>query len=326
MRLRVWAEFITPEEVTSAKVVALLKYYRVQPCLAVSYGSLGPGYTHFLKTYHDAGLEPALWPTLSDTLGYWPHEGNALAFSVYVHEIFQWAQLAKVAIPWLAIDLETPFYQWQAAAKAKGLHKISVILKHYKMNRNPVRFQEAASIYRELQKYINRQGCRTLVPVLPLLELDLAEDNAKIQDYLETPVTPICWDIVSAMQYNSMFTGYSRGMINPVDAHWHLYRLCLKMKQFFGERASLSIGTTSTGKLGNEPYYSEPLALLPDVEAALAAGIDDIAVFCLEGILKAKCPEAWFEMIYQAKAVVPPRSRKMDFIRSAGQLVYRIIP
>ncbi|MEW5784928.1 MAG: hypothetical protein AB1767_07630 [Bacillota bacterium] len=326
MKLRVWAEFMTPEEICDPAVIALLRRYAVQPCLAVPHGSLGPGYARFLKEYSAAGLEPALWPTLSDELGYWPHEGNALEFSAYVNELFHWAQAEKVRIPWLAVDLETPYYQWQAAGRVKGLKKAVVTLRQYKANRNPERFAESVKTYRALQEYLRQQGCCTLVPVLPFLEADLAGNAVKLQDYLETPVTPVQWDVISVMQYNSMLVGYSRGLIKPRDAQWYLYRLCLSFKKAFGARAALSIGTTGTGKLGTEPYYKHPVEMLPDVEAALAAGIDDLAVFCLEGILKHVQPEQWFEMIAAARPAVPRRSGKAEFYRSAGRLLYRVIP
>ena len=326
MKLRVWAEFITPEELCNSQVVSLLKRYTVQPCLAVPFGRLGPWYARYLHTYSEEGLEPALWPTLTDSLGYWPHEGNALEFSAYVHEIFHWAQKAQVQVPWLAIDLETPFTQWQELSGARGINKLFTALRHYKSNRNKARFFEAAGRYRSLKEYLDDQGCRTLVPALPLLELDLVKGGIKLQDYLETPVTPVQWDVISLMQYNSMFAGYSRGLIKPADARWHLYRLCLNARAALGDRAALSIGTTTTGKLGSEPYYRAPAEMLPDVEAALAAGIADIAVFCLEGILKSPQPEAWFEMIRGAVPVVPHRSGKMECARSAARLLYHLLP
>ena len=317
---------MTPDEICSPAVISLLERYAVQPCLAVPHGKLGPPYARYLKEYSAAGLEPALWPTLSDDLGYWPHEGNVLEFSAYVHELFHWARSQNVEIPWLAVDLETPFYQWQASREAKGLRKLAVALRHYRANRNPERFDEAAGAYRSLQDYLGQQGCRTLVPVLPFLEADLAGDSEKLQDYLETPVTPVQWDVVSVMQYNSMFVGYSRGLIKPADARWHLYQLCRSFKSAFGARAALSIGTTGTGKLGDEPYYSRPEEMLPDVEAALAAGIEDISVFCLEGVLKHDFPERWFEMILNAAPAVPRRSVKMNLFRSAGRLLHRLLP
>ena len=119
MRLRVWAEFMTPAEICAPAVKVLLARYAVQPCLAVPYGSLGAGYARYLREYGEAGLEPALWPTLTDDLGYWPHEGNTLEFSAYVHELFHWAESQGVSIPWLAVDLETPYYQGETVRQAK---------------------------------------------------------------------------------------------------------------------------------------------------------------------------------------------------------------
>lgn len=326
MRLRVWAEFITPEELCAPRVVALLKRYRVQPCLALPYGHLSSGYARYLQTYIDEELEPALWPTMSDEQGYWPHEGNATEFSDYVRQIFHWAHSMRVKVPWLAVDLETPFYQWQEQSGARGLNKITTVMRHYKSNRHRARFDQASGIYLSLQEYISGQGCRTLVPVLPLLELDLVKGGVKVQDYLETPVTPVKWDLISVMQYNSMLVGYSRGLIKPKDACWHLYRLALNARRLLGARASLSVGVTAAGKLGSEPFYRNPEEMRPDIEAALAAGIEDLAVFCLEGILRSTRPESWFEMIHSASPVAPGRSRKMQFVRSAAGLLYHLLP
>lgn len=326
MRLRVWAEFMTPEEICAPAVKELLARYAVQPCLAVPYGKLGAGYARYLREYGEAGLEPALWPTLPDGLGYWPHEGNAPRFSAYVQELFHWAGRQGVSIPWLVVDLETPYYQIEALRKAKGLKKLAAAWRQYRSNRNPVRFKESAGTYARLQEFLRQKGCRSLVPALFLLELDLAAGSIKMQDYLETPVTPVAWDVVSVMQYNSMFSGYSRGLIKAEDARWHLYRLCRTIKGALGSRAALSIGVTGTGKLGDEPICREPAEMRPDVEAALAAGIEDLAIFCLEGILKYRQPEQWFAMIRTARPVVPRRSIKMDLLRGAGSMLYRILP
>ena len=326
MRLRVWAEFITPEELCAPRVVALLRRYRVQPCLALPYGRLSSGYARYLQTYMCEELEPALWPTMTDEQGYWPHEGNATEFSAYVRQIFHWAEREQVKIPWLAVDLETPYYQWQEQCRARGLSKITITMRHYKGNRNRTRFDQAAELYLSPQEYISGQGCRTLVPVLPLLELDLVKGGVKVQDYLETPVTPVKWDVISVMQYNSMLVGYSRGLIKPKDARRHLYHLALNARLLLGARASLSVGVTAAGKLGSEPFYRNAEEMRPDIEAALAAGIEDLAVFCLEGILNSARPETWFEMIRSALPVVPGRSRKMECVRSAAGLLYHLLP
>jgi hypothetical protein len=109
------------------------------------------------------------------------------------------------------------------------------------------------------------------------------------------------------MWYVSMLTGYSRGFIPYGVARWHLFRDAQTVVGHLGiERASVSLGVTWTGVLGDEPYYKEPEHMRPDVEAAKAAGIKHIWIYNLEGILKAPRPADWFEMIQNARPV-PPR-------------------
>ncbi len=326
MILRAWAEFIPPGELIKPEVLYLLQRYRVNPCIAVSRDNLGEDYAKLMKNYRDAGLEPALWPTMSDEQGYWPNERNCEDFASYVKDIFKWADKEEVKIPWLAVDLEPPYYQHTEISSAEGLQKVGKIWHIFNSNRNRQRFNRAVETYRNLQDYIKMQGCQTIVPAIPLLEIDIMKGSVKLQDYLETPLSPVNWDVISFMQYNTVITGMSREFISPGDARWYLYLLCLNMKATLGKRAAVSVGLTSTGKLGNEPYYQYPEEMLPDIEAALAAGIQDIAIFSLEGILNASNPENWLEVVFGACPRIPPRSRKVEVIRRAAVLMYRLFP
>jgi len=326
MKLRAWAEFISPREVSRPEVVSLLKRYGVSPCLAMPHGSPGEYYSWFLHVYNQAGLEPALWPTLADEQGYWPSERNWAVFSAYVKEIFAWAERENVTIPWLAVDLEPPYYQHQEISAARGMQKAGKMWKIYRSNMSRKRFRKAVKAYQELQAYINERGCRTLVPALPVLEMEIKRDGNKLQNLLETPVGPVNWDVVSFMQYNTLFAGMSRGSISLEQARWYLYLLCLNMKEKLGKRAGVSLGLTSTGKLGDEPYYREPEEMLPDVETALAAGMKDIAVFSLEGILNSAHPESWLEMLRMAKPRIPARSWKVEVFRKTGEGMLRLLP
>ncbi|MCK6550309.1 hypothetical protein L6R52_31020, partial [Myxococcota bacterium] len=68
--------------------------------------------------------------------------------------------------------------------------------------------------------------------------------------------------------------------------------------------ASVSVGLAGPGKLGDEPVLPSPDALALDVAAARAAGVDDLALFSLEGVLGRASPEAWLE----AFVATPPRA------------------
>ena len=51
-----------------------------------------------------------------------------------------------------------------------------------------------------------------------------------------------------------------------------------------------SVGLTGVGALGNEPHYTQPADLAHDAAALKAAGVDDFAIYNLEGILGSACP------------------------------------
>lgn len=72
-------------------------------------------------------------------------------------------------------------------------------------------------------------------------------------------------------------------------------------------RSSMSVGLVQSGKLGDEPTFASPDDLYQDVAAVRAAGIDDLALFCLEGALHRGAPERWLEPYTRAPPKPPAR-------------------
>jgi hypothetical protein len=108
------------------------------------------------------------------------------------------------------------------------------------------------------------------------------------------------------MIYNTMVAEYFGATLD--EARWMQYEVGLELKRAFGPRTGLSLGLTGTGVLGDEPYYRSPLELAPDIAAAKAAGIDDLAIFNLEGILKSPDPVAWFQVVIDTAPQVPAQT------------------
>jgi hypothetical protein len=65
----------------------------------------------------------------------------------------------------------------------------------------------------------------------------------------------------------------------------------------FGERGGISLGTIGVGAFDDEPCYRGPDELARDVAIATRAGITEISVFDLGGILRRPPPEAWLDAI-----------------------------
>ncbi|MFC1888347.1 hypothetical protein ACFL4G_01185, partial [Thermodesulfobacteriota bacterium] len=278
-----------------------------------------------LRRYTSAGIELALWPLLPDEIGYWPNERNVDSFSAFVQEILDQVRTDGLRLPWIAIDMEPPIYQMDALKGTWGIDRLRTLASLARANRNRPRFEAASDRYRSLLGVIHRAGAKTLVPVLPILSHELTRNGQGLQDLLETPITGIGWDVISLMIYNSMLVGYSGERISWTDARWYLYSTCREMRRALGTRASVSVGLLSPAKLGDEPYYEDPDELRPDVQAAVAAGIADIAVYSLEGILGKKDPEAWLKTVARSGPAVPARSRRVDLVRALGGLITRLL-
>jgi hypothetical protein len=325
MKIRVWYEYYTVDEALSNRTCELLKRYGVSVCLAFPHGSMDPAHARLLRTWHEHGVECALWPLLPDAQGYWPNERNADVFFDYVREIFDWAQNSGFPLPWLAVDLEPPLYMMESIKQARPVARIGALRRLAGENRDLGRFYGASRRFEQMNEFLHERGCKSLVPIPSHVISDLVSGSTALQDLLETPVSTVNWDMVTAMIYTSMITGYSRGLIRPRDARWYLYAAMRDLKEKLWDRAGVSVGVTWTGKMGDEPYYASPQELLPDIQAAKAALIDDITIYNLEGILRSKQPEAWFEMLLEAEPLAPPRSHAVDAVRALGGLLSKVL-
>lgn len=325
IKIRVWCEFLSPSELSNPRIIELLKKYNVNLQIALPYKSFNASWIDFLKRYQDKEIEITLWALLSDELGYWPNERNVDEFSRYIEKILECLSKSNIKIPWIAIDLEAPIYQHNSLVKASTLEKPFLLRKIIKDNKNEKRFRESTLKYKELNKKIHQYGAKTIVASQPLVIEDLSMHSTKLQDIMETPVTVVPWDVISFMIYNSMFVGYSRGLFSYSDARYLLYEYSLIAKKFLKEGASVSLGVTDVGKLGNEPFYEEPKFLVPDIEAAKSAGISDICIFNLEGILKRGRPEDWFEVILNTPPKKPKPTLKGKLIRKILQAFSKFI-
>ena len=325
INLRVWAENVKPKEVREQRVVNLLKKYKVNLGLSLPYGNLSDEYARLLELYEKENIKISLWLLLPREKGYWPGERNVDLFYEYLKEVFQWAKEKGVRIPWIAVDLEMPLNQFDEIKNHRTiLGKAFKTYKILKSNRNQKRFKQSTEKYREVLNLIHKNQARAITAAIPLIMEDVVKGNTLIQDILETPITTVSWDCVSLMIYNSANVGYGRGLVRKKDAEYILFKYCQEAKEFFKERAGVSIGLTYTGVFGDEPYYRLPLDIASDVSAVLASGIRDIAIYNLEGILRASKPEQWFEVVLQGKETIPPPTLRVKMFRQGVRLFPRI--
>lgn len=306
--LRFWAEMIEPPAIVK-RALPLLVEYRAGVAAAVFDKSFTKKNAKAFRAIKDAGVELTFWPLLDREAGYFPGEDNVDAYAQLVNAALDWAETEDVTPDALAIDLELPFGQMRKVLDADNpLVRVKNALSVMRGNLGRERYIVAKAGLSDLNDGIQDRGVRTITAVMPWVALELEGEHELIQDMTETPVAGIGWDVISPMLYVSMFAGMTNGLVTEADANWLVYDTSLKLRSRFGGRAGASLGLTGSGVLENEPVFSEPEGLLEGLRAALAAGIRDISIYSLEGVLDRDDPRQWFDAIRGARPHVPGKS------------------
>lgn len=301
--IRVWSEHLPLDLARTSEVTDLLCHGPLHPFFAVPPGSDLDALASLLRTLAGLGLEPGIWPLLEDADGYWPSERNGAAYFAYVDELLRFLEAQKIHVPWIAVDLEPPLQQVDRLRHS--VNSFRTLLDTLQHNFDPEAFTHAVTSYQQGMLGLRERGYKTLAVTVPMAAHDLRDGSPLWQDLFEAPWSQVGWDRVGIMAYGSMVSGYSKGLLSTADARAIHYRLFKHMARAFGSRAHASLGITGIGKLGDEPIYDSADELARDASAARAAGIDDIAIFCLEGLVGREDAGAWVEAVAHAPARAP---------------------
>jgi hypothetical protein len=99
------------------------------------------------------------------------------------------------------------------------------------------------------------------------------------------------------MAYTSLYEGWSRGLINRSRAERLLSITARAARWRFGETAGISLGCVGPGAFGDEPGYRNVGELQRDVAIARRAGIDELALFDLAGVVRRGDVDAWLDAL-----------------------------
>ena len=310
---RVCVEFLPPQELALPSVVRLLERFGVAPLLALPPHRDDLAGLLALAPFTRAGLGAGIWPLLDDRDGYWPSEGNAARFAERTLGLLDLAARHRLTVPWIAVDLEPRLDELTRARRGPVGSLVAASLAHLDRRR----FAVATAAYARLHKRIVAAGSRALAIAYPLVAADFATGAETMQDLCEAPLR--CgWDRVAIMTYGSLIAGYSRGLLSVADAQHYGYRASRALAAALGRRAGAFVGVVGHGKLGDETAYQHPDELAQEAAAARAAGVGEIALYGLEGVLGSRDPESWLA------ALTTPRAAPARW-RLRGALLHRSI-
>jgi hypothetical protein len=277
----VWCETLPYDELTGS-LGARLQRRGIDLLLAVRPWQL-PEIAEVVRALQVAGVFVALWPMLADADGRWASAATHVRYIAFADELVARVPFAGE----LVIDLEPPFAalaRWKAGRPTWGASPHPYPLA-YPLAR--------AALISAVDRW--RATRRVTTAILPFLALELR--GQWLQRVLGTPTSGLAVARHSVMAYTSLFEGWSRGLVDRARAEALLAACARLMRRRFGDRAALSLGTVGPGAFGDEPSYRTVDELARDVALARAAGIEEISLFELGGIMRRPPIEPWLDAL-----------------------------
>ncbi len=320
-KLRFWVEHWSPERIVQ-EAFDLISKYKPGLNIAIFPETLNDENVSALACLRESGVEIAFWILLKPDDGYFPNERNMSVFCSHAKEIVSKAVEAGVTPDYVAVDLEMPADQIFGLFNASPVGKLKGVVRLLRENIDPIRFVSARENLSEFVGWVRSRGIKTIAAILPWVALELEGQGNLIQNFMETPVGGINWDVISPMWYSSMFEGSTKGIISQQVANRMAFESSLGLRFRYGDKAGISVGVTGTGILGTEKTFESVGELVESIGAALAAGIRDISVYNLEGVVTRDDPEIWMSEIIAAKPRVPKKNRLLSQSLSALRIFY----
>ena len=284
--LAVWSEFLPPQEVRGQ--LPALARFEADLYLAVQPDDLGEGLLALLREAETQNVGVRLWPQVPD-LGIWVNETNAVEFGVFVFELLEWVAANDVTVEWIIFDLEPSFEYAEQLRGTLGEEGLAAVLDLLAAHRTPEDFEMARGIIAEIVEQLHSVDVRAMAVTLPWTIDDLADSDADLQDIFDTPLAGIEWDKVSVMAYRPWFSDFLGAPLSPGFVGSYAESVAAR----FADRAQVAIGNISSPGLLLPQGYSDPFEVTLDVSAARSAGITDVSLYSLDGMVLAGGAERW---------------------------------
>ena len=245
-----------------------------------------------------AGVYLGLWPMLGDEHGRWASVRSMVGFVALADEVLARAP----TIDELVIDLEPPhevLAKWKALRPAfptaqgyrEARDALRAAIQRWKFGRDDI---GDGPLFPDAPRIVHRP-LRVSTAVLPLLAIELG--GQWMQRALGTPPTDLPVDSHNTMAYTSLYEGWSRGLVGRRRAEWLLAITARLARGRFGATAGISLGCVGPGAFGDEPGYRDVGELQRDVAIATRAGIEELALFDLAGVVRRGDVDAWLDAL-----------------------------
>lgn len=242
-----------------------------------------------LEDAEQRGIRVVLWPLLRGAQGPWANEHNAAEFGALVVQLMDWMDEAGLHPEWIAVNMENSIAQMEIIREHFENGDYGALAELLLGNLDPEGFADAVEAYAGLVDGMHERGFKVMVTTYPFMMDDFSDGDADLQDMANVPLDGIDWDALTFTTYRTAYSGDLGVTFNPSI----VYEYGRRAVTLFGDRARLAVGMI--GETGHGAGYDSPDDLALDIAAAKAAGITEVDLFHLGGMIDEGGPAAWLE-------------------------------
>lgn len=351
-------EFLSPSQLLKKNVPKLMADHKFGVFLKVYDEGLTDEYKQLLKTLEDFGVYDQFipWPLLPVKDGYYANTFSAKKFSAQVKRLLDWTAANAPRQPkYVLVDLEPPtdpaeatkaeairkvqleqgedaakkLKQQQAAgAPAKGgfdaMKFVGKLIDMIDENVDEPKFAAATATFDEMVDMMHGFGPKAIAVSLPYTFHDAKDKDSIIQQFMSCPVLSPKWDLVNYMTFATDLVNGTKGIISHEDFLNLVYLWGKEFIQYHrkkGQEPSMCFGITSYGITDVKAIQTDPELYRQEFSAALSAGIKQLGIYALEGVLTLEDPNHFFEVVGSAKPDFKPDPERQEL----AKMVFRLI-
>ncbi len=351
-------EFLSPAQLLKKNVPKLMADHQFGLFLKVFDDGLTDEYKHLLKVLEDYGVYDQFipWPLLPVKQGYYANTLSAKKFSAQVKRLLEWTAANAPRQPkFVLVDLE-PATDPAEATKAEAIRKVHLeqgdaaakkikeqqsagapaksgfdvmkivgkLIDMIDENVDEGKFTEATGVFDEMVDMMHGYGPKAIAVSLPYTFHDAKDKDTIIQQFMSCPVLTPKWDLVNYMTFATDLVNGTKGIISHEDFLNLVYlwgKEFIKYHQKKGQEPSMCFGITSYGITDVKAIQTDPELYRQEFSAALSAGIKQLAIYSLEGVLALPDPEHFLTVVESAKPDFKPDPDRQEL----AKMVFRLI-
>jgi len=273
--------------------------------------------TTVLKNAKALEISTIIWPLLETDQGPWANEFNYEIFGELVNKITDYLKEIEISPKYIVINMENSINQMDTIINYLKNKDYKAIIELLMTNLDRESFNKGVAGYKKIVDDLHAKGYQVMITTYPFMIDDFKDGDPDIQDLANVPISGIDWDALTFTPYRTAYNGDFGMTFTP----YIVYDYGKAAKNIFKEKARVALGII--GESSHGPGFTSSEDLSKDIAAAKAAGIEQIDLFHLKGMVESGDLDAWINA--DVKAEIPIIDLKVVAARAFVQTLDKVL-